>query len=108
MRRSERYEVRQMSQVGPRIRDAHARLRPRRAGTLKGMLRDAETEAPPAPEIEPRVAELGRTLVAAMPTARRTPRAAVERRVMAAMVDDPELRAAVFRFVDVRPACTDP
>jgi len=24
------------------------------------------------------------------------------------MVDDPELRAAVFRFVDVRPACTDP
>lgn len=78
------------------------------------MLLNADEEtalgdpSPAAPTIEPRVAEIGRALVAAMPTARRTPRAAVERRVMAAMVDDPELRAAVFRFVDVRPACDSP
>jgi proline dehydrogenase len=58
--------------------------------------------------LEPAVATIGRELVAAMPTARHTPRAAVERRIMGAMVADPELRAAVFRFVDVRPACTDP
>jgi proline dehydrogenase len=69
------------------------------------MLMDAE--ATRDLEIEPAVAAIGRELVAAMPTARRTPRAAVERRVMGAMVADPELRAAVFRFVDVRPACTD-
>ena len=43
-----------------------------------------------------------------MPAARHTPRAALERRIMGAMVDDAELRAAVFRFVDVRPACADP
>jgi proline dehydrogenase len=67
-----------------------------------------DVEATSDQEIEPRVSSIGRALVEAMPTARRTPRAAVERRVMAAMVDDPELRAAVFRFVDVRPACTDP
>jgi proline dehydrogenase len=77
------------------------------------MLMNADEETAlgdPAPSaaIEPRVAEIGRALVAAMPTARRMPRAAVERRVMAAMVDDPELRAAVFRFVDVRPACDSP
>ncbi|WP_272474305.1 proline dehydrogenase family protein [Baekduia alba] len=70
------------------------------------MLMDAE--ATRDLDIESSVTTIGRALVAAMPTARKTPRAAVERRVMAAMVDDPELRAAVFRFVDVRPACTDP
>jgi RHH-type proline utilization regulon transcriptional repressor/proline dehydrogenase/delta 1-pyrroline-5-carboxylate dehydrogenase len=68
------------------------------------MLMDAEATH----GLEPAVAAIGRDLVAAMPTARKTPRAAVERRIMAAMVDDAELRAAVFRFVDVRPACDDP
>jgi RHH-type proline utilization regulon transcriptional repressor/proline dehydrogenase/delta 1-pyrroline-5-carboxylate dehydrogenase len=56
-------------------------------------------------DLEAAVAAVGARLVAAMPGARHTPRAAVERRVMAAMVADPALRAAVFRFVDVRPAC---
>ena len=68
------------------------------------MLMDAEATH----GLEPAVATIGRDLVAAMPTARKTPRAAVERRIMGAMVADPELRAAVFRFVDVRPACDDP
>ena len=61
--------------------------------------------AEPTQELEAAVAAVGARLVAAMPGARHTPRAAVERRVMAAMVADPGLRAAVFRFVDVRPAC---
>ena len=81
-------------------------LRDRPAGNIATMLMNADAEA--APGLEPRVAAIGRELVAKMPTARRTPRAAVERRVMGAMVADPELRAAVFRFVDVRPACADP
>jgi proline dehydrogenase len=68
------------------------------------MLMDAEATQ----GLEPSVAAIGRELVAAMPSARHTPRAAIERRVMGAMVADPELRAAVFRFVDVRPACADP
>ncbi|HET6510129.1 MAG TPA: proline dehydrogenase family protein [Baekduia sp.] len=70
------------------------------------LMNAADAEA--GPDLEPRIATIGRELVAKMPTARRTPRAAVERRVMGAMVADPELRAAVFRFVDVRPACDDP
>jgi RHH-type proline utilization regulon transcriptional repressor/proline dehydrogenase/delta 1-pyrroline-5-carboxylate dehydrogenase len=68
------------------------------------MLMDAETTF----DLEPSVKSIGADLVAAMPAARHTPRAAVERRVMGAMVADPELRAAVFRFVDVRPACAGP
>ncbi len=68
------------------------------------MLMDAEMGHDP----EPAIAAIGRELVAAMPAARHTPRAALERRIMGAMVDDAELRAAVFRFVDVRPACADP
>jgi proline dehydrogenase len=68
------------------------------------MLMDAET----TPDLEPAIKAVGAQLVAGMPGARHTPRAAVERRVMGAMVADPELRAAVFRFVDVRPACADP
>jgi RHH-type proline utilization regulon transcriptional repressor/proline dehydrogenase/delta 1-pyrroline-5-carboxylate dehydrogenase len=68
------------------------------------MLMDAETTH----DLEPAIKAIGAQLVAGMPSARRTPRAAVERRIMGAMVADPELRAAVFRFVDVRPACADP
>ncbi|WP_324342707.1 proline dehydrogenase family protein [Baekduia sp.] len=68
------------------------------------MLMDADTTH----DLEPAVKTIGARLADAMPGARHTPRAAVERRVMGAMVADPELRAAVFRFVDVRPACADP
>jgi proline dehydrogenase len=68
------------------------------------MLMDAEATQ----DLEPAVKAIGADLVAALPGARHTPRAAVERRIMDAMVGDPALRAAVFRFVDVRPACADP
>jgi RHH-type proline utilization regulon transcriptional repressor/proline dehydrogenase/delta 1-pyrroline-5-carboxylate dehydrogenase len=72
------------------------------------MLMDADATSDLDHGLEPAVTAIGRQLVAGMPAARRTPRAAVERRIMGAMVADPELRAAVFRFVDVRPACADP
>src|SRR5271155_5075470 len=35
------------------------------------------------------------------------PRARRERRMMQAVIGDARLRAALFRFVDVRPACTN-
>ncbi|MEV4418692.1 proline dehydrogenase family protein [Patulibacter sp. NPDC049589] len=47
----------------------------------------------------------GERIAAALPRRSHAPKAIVERRVMGAMMDDEELRAAVFRFVDVRPAC---
>jgi proline dehydrogenase len=93
-----------MSHLRPRNRDGRPLLRTLGTGNLQGMLMDAEATR----DLEPAVTTIGRELVAAMPTAKRTPRAAVERRIMGAMVADPELRAAVFRFVDVRPACADP
>jgi len=96
--------MRQLSQVRPRNRDGRALLGPARAGNIEDMLMDPEATQ----GLEPAVTAIGRDLVAAMPSARHTPRAAIERRVMGAMVADPELRAAVFRFVDVRPACADP
>jgi RHH-type proline utilization regulon transcriptional repressor/proline dehydrogenase/delta 1-pyrroline-5-carboxylate dehydrogenase len=54
------------------------------------MLMDVE----PTQDLEPAVATIGARLAHAMPTARHTPRAAVERRIMGAMAADPELRAA--------------
>jgi proline dehydrogenase len=50
---------------------------------------------------------VGAQLLSALPQARHTPRAALERRMMSTLVADPALRAAIFRFVDVRPACAD-
>jgi RHH-type proline utilization regulon transcriptional repressor/proline dehydrogenase/delta 1-pyrroline-5-carboxylate dehydrogenase len=62
--------------------------------------------SPPAAELEAAVQVLGRRLASALPGRRHTPHALAERRLMAALVERPELRAALFRFVDVRPACT--
>jgi proline dehydrogenase len=47
----------------------------------------------------------GRRLAQQLPRAGRNPAALAERRMMQAMIGDPRLRAALFRFVDVRPAC---
>jgi RHH-type proline utilization regulon transcriptional repressor/proline dehydrogenase/delta 1-pyrroline-5-carboxylate dehydrogenase len=49
----------------------------------------------------------GRRLAQQLPRAGRNPAALAERRMMQAMIGDPQLRAALFRFVDVRPACRD-
>jgi len=65
------------------------------------------TPAPPseAPADPPDVRAVGRELVRAMPRLSRSPAAVAERRMMATLMERPELRAALFRFVDVRPAC---
>lgn len=62
--------------------------------------------AAPTTDIEPAVRALGADLVEAMPAPRRSPSSLAERRLMALMMEQPDLKAALFRFVDVRPACT--
>jgi RHH-type proline utilization regulon transcriptional repressor/proline dehydrogenase/delta 1-pyrroline-5-carboxylate dehydrogenase len=49
----------------------------------------------------------GRRLAEQLPRPGRNPAALAERRMMQTMIGDPRLRAALFRFVDVRPACRD-
>jgi RHH-type proline utilization regulon transcriptional repressor/proline dehydrogenase/delta 1-pyrroline-5-carboxylate dehydrogenase len=48
----------------------------------------------------------GHRLAGELPEGGRNPVALAERRMMQTMIADPRLRAALFRFVDVRPACT--
>jgi proline dehydrogenase len=61
----------------------------------------------PADAFENDVCEWGRRLAARLPHGGRSPAALVERRMMRTVIGDPRLRAALFRFVDVRPACRD-
>ena len=60
-----------------------------------------------APELEAAIRDLGADLAARMPAPRRLSAAGAERRLTELMMSDPQLRAALFRFVDVRPACAD-
>jgi RHH-type proline utilization regulon transcriptional repressor/proline dehydrogenase/delta 1-pyrroline-5-carboxylate dehydrogenase len=55
--------------------------------------------------LEVDVRNWGMRLAAAMPRAGANPAARAERRMMQTVIGDPRLRAALFRFVDVRPAC---
>lgn len=58
-------------------------------------------------DIETDVRAWGQRLAAHLPAGGRNPAAVAERRMMQTMIGDPRLRAALFRFVDVRPACAD-
>ncbi len=51
------------------------------------------------------ILEIGRELSAAVPSALRRPRAALDDKMMDLASSDQELKAALFRFVDVVPAC---
>ena len=51
---------------------------------------------------------IGTDLATRMPRPRAVSTARVERRMQDALMSDPALRAALFRFVDVRPACATP
>jgi proline dehydrogenase len=55
--------------------------------------------------VEAELLEIGRTIHAAMPGRSRHPLRALDERAMALASQDQELRAALFRFVDVTPAC---
>ena len=72
---------------------------------LPGMAA-APTESAAGPgAADPRI---GTDLAARMPKPRAVSTARVERRMTELLVRDPALRAALFRFVDVRPACATP
>ncbi len=55
--------------------------------------------------LEPEVQRIGRDLHAAFPAGGRHPLRALDDRAMDLAAQDAELRAALFRFVDVAPAC---
>jgi proline dehydrogenase len=55
--------------------------------------------------VETDLAEVGRSLYAAFPQRSRNPVKALDARAMELASQDAELRAALFRFVDVTPAC---
>jgi RHH-type proline utilization regulon transcriptional repressor/proline dehydrogenase/delta 1-pyrroline-5-carboxylate dehydrogenase len=61
-------------------------------------------EVAPSP-IEAELREVGGELHAALPSAARHPIRALDQRAMRATGEDRELRAALFRLVDVTPAC---
>jgi proline dehydrogenase len=56
-------------------------------------------------ELEPEVQRIGRELAAAFPSRARYPLRALDEKAMQLASDDLELRAALFRLVDVTPAC---
>jgi proline dehydrogenase len=58
----------------------------------------------PTATVEALIPDIGHRLADAM-GGHRDPRAAVEARMMDRIADRPDLRAAIFRLVDVRPAC---
>jgi len=64
---------------------------------MAGMSDDATIEA--------ETQRIGRELAAAFPSASRHPLRAVDARAMELAASDRELKAALFRFVDVAPAC---
>ena len=59
-------------------------------------------------DLEAPIRTIGTDLAARMPKPRAVSAARVERRMTDMLVRDPALRAALFRFVDVRPACETP
>ena len=59
-------------------------------------------------DLEPPIRAIGTDLAARMPRPRAVSAARVERRLQELLMSDPALRAALFRFVDVRPACATP
>jgi RHH-type proline utilization regulon transcriptional repressor/proline dehydrogenase/delta 1-pyrroline-5-carboxylate dehydrogenase len=60
----------------------------------------------PATDVEPATRAWGARIGERLSARRRSPAAVAERRVLGALIGDPALRAALFRLVDVRPACT--
>ncbi len=57
------------------------------------------------PDLEPDIQRIGRELAGAFPSAARHPLRSVDARAMDLASSDAELKAALFRFVDVAPAC---
>jgi RHH-type proline utilization regulon transcriptional repressor/proline dehydrogenase/delta 1-pyrroline-5-carboxylate dehydrogenase len=77
----------------------------RERGKVRATTRAAPSTRSPA---DGEILEVGRRLVAAFPPAARHPLKAVDQRAMDLAAQDAELRAALFRFIDVAPACRSP
>src|SRR5215210_9151736 len=60
---------------------------------------------PSAADVERDLREVGRELAARFPSRTRHPVRALDAKAMELSSQDAELRAALFRFVDVTPAC---
>jgi proline dehydrogenase len=71
------------------------------------LTRAPASAAAPPPALDDEIAELGRRLAHGAPLLRRVRRAAHDRG-MALVARDPQVRAALFRVVDVAPACAEP
>jgi proline dehydrogenase len=56
--------------------------------------------------VEEELQAIGRSIHAAFPARQRNPLRALDSKAMELAAQDQELRAALFRFVDVTPACT--
>ena len=56
-------------------------------------------------DLEAEIHEVGAAIVAELPSPARGPVAALDERAMRLTTEDPELRTALFRLVDVTPAC---
>src|SRR3954447_10374832 len=56
-------------------------------------------------DVEASVRQVGKEIAARLPSRARNPMRALDDRAMAMSAQDAELRAALFRFVDVTPAC---
>src|SRR5437660_1174324 len=56
-------------------------------------------------QLEPEIGRIGAELAGAFPSSARHPLRALDARAMDLASSDRELRAALFRFVDVTPAC---
>src|SRR2546421_13118819 len=59
----------------------------------------------PVRELEPEIRRVGERLAGSFPSSARRPVRALDARAMDLAARDRELRAALFRFVDVVPAC---
>jgi proline dehydrogenase len=65
----------------------------------------SESQATHDPAVEEELGRVGRALFGAFPRRSRNPVKALDARAMELASQDAELRAALFRFVDVTPAC---
>src|SRR3954470_16226160 len=75
---------------------------------MRTLLPPAPGAAPAGSDREPLVRELGRRIAAGQAAAGRGRTRALEDRGMELLSRDPALRAALFRLVDVAPACRGP
>jgi proline dehydrogenase len=66
---------------------------------------EASTQAIDEARLEAEIRSVGRELVEGLPSAARHPLRTVDERAMRISTQDAELRAALFRLVDVTPAC---